>query len=245
MPYVIPQPMKSFSGAIPNLPSQAYTEPREGKRILPIEIAWDGTTKTWQLNAQGLTTQTFSQIVMIDVDNSLSGAPVRFYFPDTQDTLDVPPASSGVFPVFTSQLQVYVSSPEALNGDVTRFRLLNYKQEPISLPPPQFINVANSGVITGPGTLAIIPATVSGTLVGYNSFVALIGATSWQATLKDHTTGAIIDGALIGYGSASDFNGIVFNVSGFNYRFAGGIDLVIASTVAAQNVNMTVRYRVP
>src|SRR6185437_7618311 len=100
--FVIPKPIQMFPGGatLPVLPSLTFIHPSEGRRYIPVNIGWAGDGATYQMNVNGLTTQPFSQIVMIDVDNSQCGAEVTFYFPDSSDTLTIPPESSGLFPVF-------------------------------------------------------------------------------------------------------------------------------------------------
>lgn len=252
MAYLIPQPIIAYNNPAPILPALTYREPREGKCYIPVEIRWDGTNKTQQINVQGLTTQPFSQIVMIDVDNNLSGAEVTFYFNDSQDTLTVPPGSSGLFPVFTGQLMTYVSAPGALASDITRFRFLNYRQEPIGLPPPQFTSVATSGSITADGTFPLLGPAVSGTLIGYNvtaSLRASGGSDSiWDFRLGDTGRGINIDGGTVQVLQSTAYNQTFLNVSGIAYRFSGGLHAAILTTVAPlllQNTTVSLRYRTP
>lgn len=249
--FVIPQPIRSFPGGagIPVLPSMAFNDPREGKRYVPVNVSWAGDGATFQINVAGLSTQPISQIVMLDVDNSACGAPVTFYFPDSSDTLVVPGESAGLFPVFTGQLQMYVAAPNALASDVTRFRILNYRQAPVALPSPQFLQIATALNITAAGTTALIPAAQSGTLVGYGVFGAFIGGVGQgtvTVTIKDHTTGNVIDQAVVIVPPSGYVNTILFNVHDASIRFAGGVDLVVATAGApAINVNATARYRTP
>ncbi len=257
MPFVIPKPIQMFPGGAqwPVLPSLVYSEPLEGKRYIPIEIAWDGNGTTYQMNAQGLTTQPFSQIVMFDVDNSQSGAPVTFYFPDSADTLVVPAESGGLFPVFTGGVQFYAAAPAALVSDVTRLRLLNYRQEPVALPPPEFSQIATALNLAADGTTALLGPTISGTLTGYsvNLGLALAGGgppgETWLGTLKDHATGAVIDQASVVLPAASQYNGIVLSASGIAVRFSGGLDFTILNSnvpsVSAMSCNVAIRYRTP
>lgn len=250
--YIPPQPTRTYNQPCAILPARTYQEPREGKCFIPVQIAWDGTTKTQLVNVQGLTTQTFSQIVMLDVDNSRSGAPVVFYFPDSLDILEVAPGSSGLFPVFTNQLQVYVSSPEALAIDVTSFRILNYQQPPIALPPPQYTNIISAGNIITDTTTVLLPPSASGTLIGYSVYASLaanVGASSvWEFLLSDTAAGTIIDRAVIQITKDTVHNGPIMNVSDIAYRFAGGLTcttLTTVSVLAGQNTAVSLRYRTP
>lgn len=250
MAFKIPQPIKMLAAPLAAQASRAYSDPREGKLVIPIELDWDGNGSTFEVNVQGRTTQPFSQIIMLDVDNSMSGADVTFYFPDTTDTLVVPAYSAGLFPVFTNGLLLYAAAPAALSSDVTRLRVLNYLQFPVSNPPPQFHQVATVGSIAlASGTTNIIAAGVSGTLVGYSEFVNIVaagGAATDLFQLIDHTTNAVIDVSDINLSSGASFYGLVANVMGFAYRFAGGIDLkqtVTGTPSGAISVNL--KYRTP
>lgn len=252
MAYKIPQPIKTFPGGavLPVLPAYTYREPAEGKRYVPIEIDWDGNGTTYELNMQGLTTQTFSQLVMFDVDNSKSGAPVTFYFPDSSDTLVVPSESGGLFPVFTGGLTFYAAAPNAFVTDVTRLRALNYRQEPIALPPPEFSQTAAALNLTAGGTTAILPPSVSGTLTSYNANLTMVGGGgvgSVQVALVDHATSQVIDqGELITSGTNA-VSGIILNTSDVAIRFAGGLDVVVTVGGVAPSfaANVAIRYRTP
>lgn len=258
MAFTIPQPIKMLPGgaAFPNLPSRSFLDPNEGRRYIPVEIDWDGAGTTFQVNAQGLTTQPFSQIVMLDVDNSASGSAVTFYFPDSSDTLVVPAGSGGLFPVFTSALNFYVAAPSALASDVTRFRILNYRQEPIANPPPQFTNTAAVTGFSAVGTTALLAAGISGTLSGYSMFGNAINPTAiavnpnWAGNLVDHTSGVVLDRFFVSLntGATAAFNGVLWNVTNCQIRFSGGLDLVVPTqNLGAGNVQgvVSLRYRTP
>lgn len=252
MAYTIPLPIVNYNLPATVLPSLVFEQPREGRRIVPIELTWAGNGETYQINVQGIATQPFSQIVMLDVDNSTSGADVTFYFPDTQDILVVPAGSGGLFPVFTMQVQVYASAPQALLGDVTRFRVLNYRQEPVALPPPQFSQIATALGIAGPGTTPIVAAGISGTLTSYSVNVGLqangAGFSNLTAALVDHGTGAVIDQASVTVETARAFSGTILFASGIAVRFADGLDIVVANAGLAfvtQVTNAAIRYHTP
>jgi hypothetical protein len=253
MTFSIPQPIQQLAGGnLPIFPANALENPAEGRFIIPVELDWPGTGATFQINVQGRTTQPFSRIAMLDVDNSQSGADVTFYFPDTTDTLVVPAYSAGTFPVFTNGLTFYASAPAALVSDVTRLRILNYLQFPLANPSPQFHDVAAvaSGNVVS-GTTAIIASTIYGTLVGYSIFAGAQGgstASYLEIQLKDHTSGQVIDGSEITESDSVSFNGLVANVADIAYRFAGGIDLVLTASGTAWgagNVFANCRYRTP
>lgn len=255
MAFKIPAPIVQFPGGatLPVLPSMAFNDPAEGKRYIPVELDWPGTGATFQLDVRGLTTQPFTQIVMLDVDNSLSGSPVAFYFPDSGDVLEIPPGEGGLYPIFTGQLTMYVSAPTALLGDVTRFRILNYRQEPIGLPAPQPTTIATALAIAAAGVTPIIPPTIAGTLIGYsvsmNAFNGAGGSTAVLVALRDTAAGnAVIDQAQVGLLVNGVFNGTIMFADAMAYRFAGGMNLNVTITGGGLTqlfVNASLRYRTP
>lgn len=249
MSFKIPQPIKDLSAPLAAIASMSYSDPREGKQFIPIEIDWDGLGTTWQINVQGRTTTPFSQIIMLDVDNSQSGADITFLFPDSTDTLVVPAYEAGLFPVFTRGLLFYAASAAALAVDVTRIRVLNYLQNPVGNPPPQFHNAAFSGAIAlATGTTALIPAGTSGTLSAINLQVNISGAAAFSDvfSIVDHATGKSIAGATTGLGAAGSISALLVDLSNIAYRFASGIDLVQAVAGAPTgNVTVTLMYRTP
>jgi hypothetical protein len=251
MPFAIPQPIRTYNNPAPVLPSRVFQLPAEGRRIVPIELDWNPAQFiSLYVNVQGITTQPFSQIVMLDVDNSQCGAAVTFFFNDTQDTLNVGAGEAGVFPVFTQGVSFYASAPVALATDVTRVRILNYRQEPIANPIPIFSDVATS-TTAGAGTTALIAAGISGTLEAYTVYlseVANAAGTTLTFQLKDHATGTIIDQTIVALPGSAVFNGFVLQASGAAIRFSSGIDVVIAlggSPATSEAVTMTARYRTP
>lgn len=251
----IPLPNLALPGgsALPINSALTYESPKEGRAYIPVVIGWPGpmVAKSYEVNVQGLTTQPFSQVVMLDVDNSECGAPVTFLFPDSGDTLAIPPSSGGLFPVFTRSTKFYVAAPEALATDVTRFRILNYRQEPVALPPPQFTQIAAAINVSAAGTTAILGSSVNGTLTGWSctisGFATSPGASGITASLVDKATGNILDSGSITMGQNQGVSSIVFNVSGAAVRFTGGLDCVVSSsgTVTSIDVNLFVRYRIP
>lgn len=253
MPFTIPQPIRLLPGGakLPVLSSLSFREPVEGKAFIPVEIDWSGAGESYDINVRGLTTQTFSQIVMLDVDNTQSGAPVTFYFPDSLDTLVIPGESGGLFPVFTRALEFYASAPQALASDVTRFRILNYRQEPIDLPPPEPTTVAAAVGLTSAGTTNLL-AGKSGTLIGYSlnftGQASASAASGFQGVLQDHATSAVIDQAnAVAFTNGFVF-GVLLNVTNVAIRFSNGIDFIITNTGSAwvsEVANLTLRYRQP
>lgn len=235
MPFAIPQPLNKFNRQLAIFPARTWQEPREGRQIIPLELDWPGDGSGFDIDIQQRTTQQFSQIVMLDVDNTASGADATFWFPDTQDTLTVPAYSAGTFPVFTNGLGFYATAPAALASDITRVRVLNFRQEPLANPGPQFHNVDASGAIAVVAdTTQILPPTVNGTLIGYDGFASLNGGAAGGTvsfTLQDHTAASRIDLSLVSLPGNGQFNGFVAQASGFAYRFAGGIDLIIGGAL--------------
>lgn len=249
MAFTIPQPIKNLNAPLAAVASRSYSDPREGKQFIPIEIDWDGAGSTLQINVQGRTTTPFSQIIMLDVDNTNSGADATFYFPDSTDTLVVPAYSAGLFPVFTQGLLFYAAATAALATDITRLRVLNYLQQPVGNPAPQFHNIANGiGVAVAAGTTALIPAGTSGTLVAISlqPSVAAAAAASVTFTLKDHATGNVITGCTAAFGAPGNITSLLTNLTNIAVRFASGIDLTqVLAGAPTGNITATLAYRTP
>jgi len=254
MTIIIPQPVKTFPGGagLPVLNALTFMEPKEGKRYIPVDITWPAGGLTYDVNVNGLTTQPFSQIVMLDVDNNQCGVDVQFIFPDSGDTLIIPGSSGGLFPVFTNSTKFYVSCIGAVATDVTRFRLLNYRQEPVALPPPQYTTIAVANNITTAALTAVIPPSVSGTLVGYSVNVSMqangAGFSGWTGILEDTATGAVIDQAAFIVTTANASFANALNVPILARRFTGGIRFRTTSQYSPWtnvSANVSLRYRTP
>lgn len=252
MPFTIPKPIKTLTAPLAAAASRAYSDPKEGKLVIPIELDWDGAGSTFEINVQGRTTQPFSQIIMLDVDNTQSGADVTFFFPDTSDTLLVPAYSAGLFPVFTNGLLMYAAAPAALATDVARLRVLNYMQAPVDNPAPEFHQVTvSSGIAPATGTTNVIAAGISGTLAGYSVSIGGVNGAVVLAELfeiVDHSTTAVIDAAEVLVAVSATLNQILISAQNVAIRFKSGIDFVQNITSGAWSggaIAVTLRYRTP
>ena len=252
MSLVIPTNIKPYTQPLSVFPARTFVQPAEGRYVIPIELDWDGSGAAFDVNIAGKTTQPFSKIVMLDVDNTECGADVTFFFPDTMDTLQVPAGTAGLFPVFTNGLLFYAAATASLASDVTRLRVLNFWTTPLSNPLPQYHSYAGqTGVNPVTGTAGIIAASASGTLVAYDCFISLIagaGLGNLLVQLVDHHTGGAIDQAYIELPANGVFNGIGFSLGGSVIRYAAGIDLSLTAggvAFAGGGVSVSVKYRNP
>lgn len=251
MTFKIPQPIKDFSfgNPIPVFNSLAYRDPKEGKCYMPVNIAWDGNGTTEHINLRGTASQPFSQIVMMAVDNSESGADISFYFPDTTFTLDVPAGSAGLFPVFTGQLDFYASSPAAISTDQTFIQVLNYRQEPVTNPAPESHSATGSGQFSLTTHSVQLLAT-SGTVTGYDVTVSATSAAGGQVVIELHDSqGATIAEGGVTLLAGQSFNGPLLSLTGINYRVPQGVALIVTLVSGAFDagsfVSATVFFRKP
>ena len=175
MSLIIP-PAKNYQSPLVALRSNLGRDPIEGPMQIPLEFDWttmgaqSGTTNTWAcyVNLQNLTTQAFSQICGLKVDNSLCGSDVEFIFTDTQEIVTVPAyCPLAVVPVFSAATQFYAVALSAQTGDVTRAQILNYVPPPVELTEMAERNFAlTTGLPIGSvnQNLQVVPAGVYGTL---------------------------------------------------------------------------------
>jgi hypothetical protein len=208
----------------------------EGPRTIPVEIDWinmGGSLNCVHFNVQdGVSgsANSFSQIAGLKIDNSLCGADVVFYFPDTSETLTIPAYSPDVIvPAFTNALEFWVQAVGDEPIDVTRFQILNFIPPPIAVPTSQEQNVSAAAniAITGAGSTQIIPATVSGTIEAVSLLGTIVtagaaGEDSFQ--LIDGTTKVLGWGA-IAASNAQSLTQLLLNLSNTSIRFSGGVSI--------------------
>src|SRR5262249_38983560 len=183
----------------------------------------------------------------MSVDNGRNGGDVSFLFPDTGRQLTVPAFAQGVYPVFTNALTFYVDAPASLLGDVTVFEILNSVPPPVSVLPSE--EQSRSGVtglnIANNQTTPIVPASVNGTLQGFNmTFFVPAGATGFCVIALQDGAGNQFWATFVN-GTATAQN-IDIAQSGLALRFTNGINFVVSSsTLSAGNGVANVYYSVP
>ena len=136
-------PSKNYQSPLVAVRSIVGRDPPEGPMQIPIEIDWttmgaqQGSTTTWAtyINLQNLTTQAFSQVCGLKVDNSQCGSDVQIIFTDTQEIITIPAYEPlAVFPVFTAATQFYAVALNAIGADATRIQVLNFLPPPVAVP---------------------------------------------------------------------------------------------------------------
>jgi hypothetical protein len=255
MPLLIPASV-NYQSNITVLPSFSQDEPAEGRKQIACEILWGtmgGSAKCVGLNvyAQGGAVQGFSQISTLKVDNSQSGADVTFIFPDTVETIVIPGGTPlAVVPVFSNSLQFYVSAPNAVASDVTRFILMNYLLEPANVDITQSATFASSSATqatSAGGVTQLIPAGVNGTLellsIGFclSNFVAsnLLGT----MTIADGAGNTFINAYKV---TSSTYTPL--SIGNTNIRFQNGLTLTFANIswgATVSWINAVLTYKQP
>jgi hypothetical protein len=235
--------------------------PPEGDRCIAANILWGtddlnpGGAKSGvvNINVSGVSTQEFSQIAALFVDNTQSGGDVIFIFQDTQFEITVPAGSAALYPVLSTAKAFTVVALGTIAGDKTFLQILN------SLPPPVALEKSvymSSGIVTNialvTGTSVILAAGINGTLTALQiiSWKVLGGAAAgnMQVLIEDGTgkniaVSHIAEGAA-GYTGSS----IILNLTGVNIRFSNGLNAVLlgAGTAFADGaVDVNLYYREP
>lgn len=266
MPLLIP-PAVNYPSPLVAVPSLMQDEPKEGRKQVSCEINWGApaailAAKAVAINLQNNATLNFSQVSSLKVDNSKCGADVTFLFPDTFETITIPAgAPLAVVPVFSNSTQFYVSAPNSLAGDITRFQVLNYRTYPADVPDAQnqqATKVATLDLGT-PGPITIIGAAISGTLnsvvMGF-SYQPNAGSTGvpfqYQFNLADNRAGTstfVIPSSVSGLDNAP-INGVqLLNLTGLTRRFTNGLDFNFSGgipvPVGLKSLTLFVAYSLP
>jgi hypothetical protein len=248
LPITIPA-FSPYQGTLFPLRGLWRTPPEEGPRFVNAEIAWGtlgGTPpiNTVQFALSGNSPVAFSQIVAMSVDNSRCGGSVDFLYPDSGFVLTVPAYNQGVYPVFTNALMFYAIAQGAVAPDVTIIQILNSMPPPVAIQPSSEQQNVSVSVGNGPanGTVAVVPAGVSGTLNGFTVLAAPVapsGSTA-LAQLIDGTGKVLWSGTLVAPANLAD------NMTNLHVRFQNGINLVISgSTLTSGDISVNVYYAVP
>ena len=249
-------PARNYVQTLVALPCILEKDPSEGKMIVPVEIDWGamgGPNNCVSFNLFGLAAQTISQIAAITIDNSACGADVQFIFPDTGQTYTVPAYSpADTFPVFTNQTNFFVSSPNALSSDTTRFGILNFCPYPSEIPITQLQNVAavtGTALSSSTSSVTVVAAGTTGTIEGLNIFIATPGASiqyNIALALKDGT-GKVLFNANTAAAAAATVNAPLAAITGMNLRFSNGIYLTQTGTSGSTGgtISVNLLYRTP
>lgn len=259
MSVLIP-PAVNYPSPLTAVPGLSQDQPKEGRKQIPVQIDWGsmgGVNKTVGINIQNNATLNITQIATLKVDNSQCGADVVFIFPDTSDTITVPAGSPlAVVPVFSNALQMYVSAPNALSTDVTRFQILNYFTMPTDIPEVATRNASSSGanVITQATntTFQLIPAGINGTLQLLQAWLSV----STNPASPVQFVFSVKDGAGTPKVLINQFNFVIpaanpkidlVNMNDVNWRFQNGLVMPVqgASGTGSAILNILSLYNLP
>lgn len=264
MALVIP-PAVNYQSPLTAVPSLMQDEPTEGRKQIPVEIDWGEPAsvlahKCVYINFQNNASLNISQVASFKIDNSECGADVQFIFPDTGEVITIPARTPfAVIPVFSNLTQFYVNAPRSLSSDKTRFSILNYATNPISLPQTEASEIANSGgdVVGGGATnIQLIPAGVNGTLetlkMTLAAGTALAAAQQFVCSAFDGTAtlgfapGVLVDQWNVPFASGYTGIEVVFDFNNLNWRFEDGFELQVQGLAAPTMIcNSFASYRQP
>lgn len=244
MPIQVP-PFVQYQAPLIPLPARWASPPPEGNKFISCEVDWGTTVPLGQAVQVSLNSGPveFTQIVAFSVDNSRSGSDVSFLFPDTGRQLTVPSYNQGVYPVFTSALTFYVVASNAAAGDVTVFEILN------SEPPPVSVAASSQGTahasptvdLGAGGTTQVVPATVNGTLTGFQISLSLSNTTASAQqcilTLVDGSTPQVSLWTTLVRIPANTSQAYSITQSNLRLRFTKGISLTVGATTITANTS--------
>lgn len=254
--YQVP-PAVNYPNPLVALVARYLNPPREGNRMIPVEIDWGtmgGASHCVAINLQNNATLEFSQIIALAVDNSDCGADVRFVFPDTGETTTIPAGSpKTIIEVFTNQVQFFVvagfNSETVLANDSTRFSIHNSLPPPISVPisVEQESAVFNAINADGATMTQLVPATVSGTLQGIQVLRTSPFANSGaQAFLIKDGTGKVITGGTFDSDSGTvSFDAIILDLNPMNVRFSQGLQMLQSGVNVGGKYCVNLLFRIP
>lgn len=248
MPLTVPQSV-NFSDPLTAVPIGTYEEPRDGRRMIPVELAWQvalaKNLTSFNINLQNNATLEFSKVSGLVVDNSNCGSDIDIIFPDIAVTITIPAYSPyDVLPVFSNQQQFWVKARGAINGDLTYIGVLNFAPEPVAVPITQQQKAAalsNANIVNG--TTTIVAAPTNGTLQGLNvNFAVQTPAAAFNAQLvvKDGNNSIIWEGNVAAAAASTGTNGELISINGLNVRFQGGLFLTISGAPAGALGTVTV-----
>jgi hypothetical protein len=247
MPLTVP-PFSQFQGNLFPLRGLWHKRPAEGDYFVNAEVDWGSqNTTAIQFALSGNSPVAMSQIVALYIDNRRCGVDTDFLFPDSGFLLTVPAHAQGLFPVLTNALMFYAIATGATTNDVTIVQILNSLPYPIPLlPSVAQNNAALAGLAIANGTLALVPAGISGTLNAIALSVDLNSAAGGTASVSiQDGTGAVLWAAVYNVAAGGQSN-IPVNLSGMNVRFKNGLNLVISgAAVSIGFIDANVYYSTP
>lgn len=247
MPLSVPQSV-NFTDPLNAVSIDTYNDPRDGRRIIPIELAWQTALaknlSSFSINLQNNATLEFSKISGLVVDNSLCGTDLDLIFPDIAVTITIPAYSPyNVLPVFSNQEQFWIKARGAINGDITYIGVLNFAPDPIAVPitiQQKNAVVASANIVNG--NTQLVAAGVNGTLQALNVNVnSLTPPANFTASIQiKDGTGALIWSGNVSNTTTGNVVAELVSINGLNIRFVNGLIITIGGAAAASgqfNVN--------
>lgn len=259
-------PAKNYQSPLVAVRSIVGRDPVEGPMQIPIEIDWttmgaqQGSITTWAtyINLQNLTTQAFSQVCGLKVDNSQCGSDVQIIFTDTQEIITIPAYEPlTVVPVFTAATQFYAVALNAIGADTTRIQVLNFVPPPVTVPESPEHNFAlTSGLAVGNANVntTFVPAGVNGTLeilqLNFSTGAGPAAASTGNLFIQDGKGNYLVNSISVSAGPNTQAPGqIILDLKDVRWRFQNGlIANWLVGTGGWSNgavINITAAYRTP
>lgn len=241
MSFTIP-PNSPYPGPSYAIPSRETSEPAEDPQYIPLELDWSiapfsqNSPPCTSVNIAQISTQPFSQLCMIEVDNTECSVDVQFLFPDTKMTKTVPAGTTARMAAPTSGLQFYIACVQAaIAGDITRVLLMNYYSRPEDIPKTEFTTAlaAGSVSVTANGTTPIL-ASGNGILAALvvSQVLVTAGASSGSANVQlQDGTGAVLANLVAGAPPSTQVPPtMIFAAAPYNVRFQNGLKIVVSGS---------------
>lgn len=249
-------PAVNYQSPLIAVPCRTLNVPKEGNKMISCEVDWStmgGSENAVSFNLQNNATLEFSQVIALQVDNSLCGSDIQFIFPDTSTTTTIPAFSPySIVEVFTNQTMFYLYAAGAEAEDISRFSILNF------LPPPISISVTpeqNAVVVSGiagqtVGDTALVGPTISGTVETIQVFGSILGESSTKQVawnIQDGNGKVIAGCSNNANGDETNYNSIITDLQDIRIRFQDGLTFnILASNIAAGSIfSVNLFYRTP
>lgn len=195
----------------------------EGRQVIPLFFDWGvdfGATipPVVQVNLNNISTQQFSAIRTLFVNNMGCDVDVNFMFPDTQFPFRVPANQQAFIPVASSRTDFYIWVTGAISGDQTYVEVFNHYIEPGAFAPTSILqsaataavdvtgvsSVAITSTVTNPPLAAGTSGVLSEALIQFGGAVAGAGAGFVTLSIFDAKSGGaqILAEAVVSLGNA-------------------------------------------
>lgn len=239
-------------------PSNILLAPKEGNKVCNFSVNWGNDSAAngaIAVNIQGSnSTNPFSQIVAVYVNNLMSNVDAVFKFPASQFQLTVPAQSEGLYPVDAQSLDFVVQAAGGAwsTSDMLFVSLYNYMPPPIAIARAFLTSTVQvNGIgLTAPGTSLITsgPGVVTAVQAELTNVVGGAAAGTVNVALTDAGSGNVLASGSFTVGAGVVLSGpqVLINVSGVNLIYTGNLNAVVTTSgtaLVSGNLNVVVYRR--